>query len=138
VSDDEAKRARNEATVRAVLAHITAAEYDKLAAYVTDDLHFELPYATPPIPTEFHGRDVWDGMQRQTFALFSSFRNEPVAVHPTVDPDMLIAEYVSDAVVARNGKPYRNRYVGIFRFRDDKICAWREYHNPEATSVIRS
>jgi ketosteroid isomerase-like protein len=39
-------------------------------------------------------------------------------------------------VVARNGKTYRNRYVGIFRFRDGKICAWREYHNPDATKVI--
>ena len=127
----------NEDIVRKVLAHITAAEYEQLAAYVTEDLRFELPYAGPPIPDHFEGRAVWDSMQRQTFAMFSSFLNEPRAFYQTADPDMLIAEYESDAVVARNGKPYRNKYVGIFRFRDGKICFWREYHNPDATKVIR-
>ncbi len=127
----------NEEIVRAVLGHISAAEYDKLADYVTEDLHFELPYAAPPIPNAFDGRAVWDGMQRQTFAMFTAFKNTPTAVYPTTDTSMIIAEYESDAVVARNGKPYRNKYVGIFRFRDGKICAWREYHNPEATRVIR-
>jgi ketosteroid isomerase-like protein len=136
--DDTEVRARNEATVRAVLALITAGEYEALAGHVTEDLHFELPYAAPPIPGELHGRDMWDTMQRQTFALFSSFRNEPRAFYPSTDPNVLVAEYESDAVVKRNGKAYRNRYVGIFRFRDGRICAWREYHNPEATSVIRS
>lgn len=124
-------------TVRKVLAHISAAEYDQLAAYVTEDLHFELPYAAPPIPNAFDGRAVWDQMQRSTFAMFTSFRNELRAIYTTSDPDVVIAEYESDAVVARNGKPYRNRYVGIFRFRDGQIAAWREYHNPEATKVIR-
>ncbi len=127
----------NEDIVRAVLGHITAGEYDRLAQYVTEDLHFELPYASAPIPNHFDGRAVWDGMQRQTFALFRSFRNEPLAFYATVDPNLLIAEYQSDAVVERNGKPYRNRYVGVFRFRDGKICSWREYHNPDATKVIR-
>lgn len=128
----------NEDIVRKVLAHITAAEYEQLANYVTEDLRFELPYAGPPTPDHFDGRAVWDGMQRQTFAMFTSFRNEPRAFYQTADPDMLIAEYESDAVVARNGKPYRNKYVGIFRFRDGKICFWREYHNPVATKVIRA
>jgi ketosteroid isomerase-like protein len=127
----------NEDIVRAVLAHISASEYDRLADYVAEDLHFELPYAAPPIPNAFDGRDTWDSMQRSTFKMFTSFRNEPTAIYATTDPDVIIAEYASDAVVARNGKPYRNKYVGIFRFRDGKIAAWREYHNPEATRVIR-
>jgi len=127
----------NTEIVRRVLAHITAAEYDRLAELVTEDLVFELPYAAAPIPNEFHGRATWDAMQRGTFAMFDSFRNEPTAIYETGDPDVVIAEYQSDAVVKRNGRPYRNRYVGIFRFRDGRICAWREYHNPEATKVIR-
>ena len=31
---------------------------------------------------------------------------------------------------------YLNRYIGVLRFRDGKICAWREFHNPEATRVL--
>jgi uncharacterized protein len=127
----------NEETIRAMLADITAGRYDDLAQHVTEDLRFELPYAPPPIPQAFEGRAVWDGMQRRTFAMFDSFRNELRGLYPTDDPDLVIAEYESNAVVRANGKPYRNRYVGIFRFRDGKICFWREYHNPEATSVLR-
>lgn len=126
----------NAHVVRKVLAHISASEYDELAQHVTHDLHFELPYASAPIPNAFEGRDTWDTMQRATFKMFTSFKNEPTAIYATDDPDVVIAEYRSDAVVARNGKPYRNQYVGIFRFRDGQICAWREYHNPDATKVI--
>ncbi len=126
----------NADVVRQVLAHISASEYDALAQYVTPDLHFELPYASAPIPNAFDGRDTWDAMQRATFKMFTSFKNEPTAIYATDDPDVVIAEYRSDAVVARNGKNYRNQYVGIFRFRDGQICAWREYHNPDATKVI--
>ena len=127
----------NADVVRKVLAHITAAEYDQLANYVTEDLHFELPYASAPIPNSFDGRDTWDGMQRSTFKMFTSFRNEPTAIYATTDPDLVIAEYESNAVVAHNQRTYRNKYVGIFGFRDGKICTWREYHNPDATKVIR-
>jgi ketosteroid isomerase-like protein len=75
-------------------------------------------------------------MQLMTFKLFSSFALELVEVHECLDPDELIAEYRSDAVVERNGNEYRNRYIGVFRFRDGKISHWREFHNPEATKVL--
>ena len=76
-------------------------------------------------------------MSRQTFAMFSSFVQHVDAVHDLVDPDALIAEYHSDAVVSRNGNAYRNRYIGVLRFRDGLVCEWREYHNPEATKALR-
>jgi ketosteroid isomerase-like protein len=37
--------------------------------------------------------------------------------------------------VRATGKPYRNRYIGVFRFRGGRICAWREFHNPEITAI---
>ena len=36
----------------------------------------------------------------------------------------------------RNGNAYRNRYIGVVRFRDGKISHWREFHNPQATDVL--
>ena len=48
----------------------------------------------------------------------------------------LIAEYHSDAIVARNGNEYRNRYIAVLRFRDGKISHWREFHDPRATDVL--
>ena len=135
VNDDE-RRAANRQVVSTVLDTVSAGKFDQLADYVTDDLVFELPYGPDFMPNPIEGRDAWNQMQLMTFKLFSSFALELVEVHECVDPDELIAEYRSDAVVERNGNAYRNRYIGVFRFRDGKISHWREFHNPEATKVL--
>ena len=134
--DDDQRRAAHRDLVQTVLQTITEGRYADLAEYVADDLVFELPYGPDFIPNPVEGRDAWDQMQRMTFALFSSFALELVRIHDCHDPDELIAEYKSDAVVARNGNAYRNSYVGVFRFRAGQISHWREYHNPEATQVL--
>ena len=134
--DGSARRARNRGVVETVLATVSAGEFGKLAAHVTDDLVFDLPYGPPFMPNPVEGRAAWNEMQLMTFKMFSSFRLELVEVHACLDPDELIAEYRSDAVVARNGNSYANRYIGVFRFRDGKISHWREYHNPDATKVL--
>ena len=47
-----------------------------------------------------------------------------------LDPDLLIAEYVSEGRSTITNKPYRNSYIGLWRFRDGKICGVKEYLNP--------
>lgn len=134
--DDDARRAANRQVVSTVLDTVSAGKFDQLADYVTDDLVFELPYGPDFMPNPIEGRDAWNQMQLMTFKLFSSFALALIEVHDGLDPDELIVEYRSDAVVARNGNVYRNRYIGVFRFRDGKISHWREFHNPEATKVL--
>ncbi len=45
-------------------------------------------------------------------------------------PDALIAEYHSVCPLRGQGGEYRNSYVGVFRFQDDKITLHKEYFNP--------
>jgi len=134
VGDD--RRASNRAVVEEVIATISAGRFEQLAEFVSDDLVFELPYGPDFMPNPIEGRETWNQMQLMTFKLFRSFTLELVEVHECLDPDKLIAEYRSNAIVARNDNAYLNRYIGVFRFRDGKICAWREFHNPEATRVL--
>jgi ketosteroid isomerase-like protein len=134
VEDD--RRASNRAVVEGVIATISAGRFEQLAEFVSDDLVFELPYGPDFMPNPIEGRETWNQMQLMTFKLFRSFTLELVEVHECLDPDKLIAEYRSNAIVARNDNAYLNRYIGVFRFRDGKICAWREFHNPEATRVL--
>lgn len=131
------RRAANRATFTAIMDAITRGDYAGLEPLVTDDLVFELPYGPAAMPNPLVGRAPWMAMSTQTFAMFSSFTQHVDAVYDLDDPDALIAEYHSDAVVAHNGNAYRNRYIGVLRFRDGLVCAWREYHNPEATKVLR-
>jgi ketosteroid isomerase-like protein len=134
--DDEAKRAANKTLLTNVMKTISAGEFERLGEYMTQDLIFELPYGPDFIPNPVEGLDAWNQMQLMTFALFDSFGLEPIEFHDCLDPDQLIAEYRSDAIVKRNGNTYKNRYIGVLRFRDGKISHWREFHNPQATDVL--
>jgi len=134
--DDDDRRAGNRALVEAVIAAISAGEFDRVGDYLADDLVFELPYGPAFIPQPVVGLDAWNQLQRATFPRFRGFTLALGEVYDCVDPDTLIAEYRSEAIVVRNDNEYRNRYIGVFRFADGKIAAWKEFHNPEATSVL--
>lgn len=134
--DDAARRAANKQVFAEVQATISAGQFDKLGDFMVDDLLFELPYGPDFMPNPVEGLEAWNQMQLMTFALFDSFRLEPIEYHECLDPDELIAEYRSEATVKRNGNTYKNRYIGVLRFRDGKISHWREFHNPQATEVL--
>jgi ketosteroid isomerase-like protein len=51
-------------------------------------------------------------------------------VHDCLDPDVLVAEYTSEGEVTTTGKPYANTYIGIWRFRDGRVCGLKEFYNP--------
>lgn len=129
-------RVSNRALFETVLETISAGKFEMLADFMTDDLVFELPYGPDFLPNPIEGLEQWNQMQLMTFKMFSSFALTLDAVHECLDPDELIAEYHSDAVVVRNGNAYKNRYIGVVRFRAGKISHWREYHNPQATDVL--
>ncbi|MCU1373568.1 MAG: hypothetical protein JWO68_854 [Actinomycetia bacterium] len=134
--DDDQRRAANQARFTTVLQTVSAGEFERLGESMTEDLVFELPYGPAFIPNPILGLEAWNQMQLMTFALFDSFALELVELHACLDPDELIAEYRSHAVVKRNGNAYDNRYIGVLRFRDGKISHWREFHNPQATDVL--
>lgn len=131
--DDAAKREANEALVRRIMGHISANELPEMIALMHDDLEFELPYGGDMMPAPVD-KGVFASMQEPTFSMFSRFKLEPTIFHAMLDPDELVAEYRSDAEVKATGKAYLNRYIGVFRFKDGKVVAWREFHNPEIVS----
>ena len=135
MNDDE-RRGANLELFRTVLRTVSAGDFDRLAEYMTDDLVFDLPYGPDFLPMPIVGLEPWNQMQLMTFELFDSFALELGEVHPCLDPDELVAEYRSSAVVKRNGNAYENRYIGVLRFRDGKISHWREFHDPRATDVM--
>jgi ketosteroid isomerase-like protein len=136
MTDDDARRAAHRELFASVLATISAGEFEQLGDFMTDDLVFDLPYGPDFMPNPIEGLEPWNQMQLMTFKLFTTFQMALDEVHECLDPDELVAEYHSDAIVARNGNAYRNRYIGVLRFRDGKVSHWREFHNPQATDVL--
>lgn len=121
-----------ESVLRDLFARLNARQFD-FGDLLTDDAEFDVPYARFPEPVV--GRAAFVHMfARVTAGLFSRLDFTVQAFHHSGDGQTTVVEYASQGEIAATGKPYGNRYAGIFRFRDGKISLWREYFNPEEFS----
>jgi len=120
------------ATIERAFAGIAEFSADKMLEHYTDDLVLEMPYAEPPVTIESKPRIL--KYLTGAFKVFQ-FSIDITDVHELADPTMLILEYTSKGTVTTTGKVYANRYVGVYWFRDGKICRVREYFNPALTAA---
>ena len=135
MSESESEvRAANRASLEAIREFLRVGDWSSLAASWAEDGVMELPFAPAGSPTRIEGAEAIRRNQSASLDLFTRFETPEFVIFPTTDPDVFFAEYTSDALVRTNGKPYRNTYVGYFRFRLGKLLHWKEYFNP---SVIR-
>jgi len=126
VSDDE-QRGRNGAAFARSLAALSNSDLEGHLVGCTDDFVLELPYADPPVSVM--GKEAVRAYLTPALATFS-MRLELTQIISCFDPNCLIAEYTSEGRVTTTGKPYANSYIAVVRFRNDLICAQREYYNP--------
>jgi ketosteroid isomerase-like protein len=124
-------RARQAETVRELLRRISAQEFDRAVELVTDRFRFELPYRSPDVPEPLSGRAAFLATMKSSLGAFDPMRMELLSLHALDAPDQWVAEYTSNTRYHPTGRPYRNLYVGFFRFEGDRIVFWREYHNPD-------
>jgi ketosteroid isomerase-like protein len=123
--------------VRDLFALVDAMKTEEMLDWFTDDAVMELPFAPGKMPRRYEGRDAVTEFVTFVNGTFSSFTMTVDHVHSTDDPNLVVVETHSDAVVAENGRPYRNRYVTFVRFDDaGKVVEWREYY--DAGEVVRA
>ena len=119
------------AVLAEVFEALAVADIAALERLYTEDYVLELPY-TAEGPVVVEGRSealahVGAALEHLRFTLTVT------EVHPSVDPDLVIAEYTSEGAMVATGAPYRNRYIGLWWFRDGRVCRTREFYNPLAT-----
>jgi ketosteroid isomerase-like protein len=125
--------------IRELFARLSAHEWEAAGLLTAEDVEFELAYAPEFMEMPVRGRAALVNLYASILGpMFDGFTIAPDEIILGADPDVAVVTYASDATVKHNGKPYRNRYVGIFRFRDGEIISWREYHNPEETARAMS
>jgi ketosteroid isomerase-like protein len=132
---DAERRATNRATIEKAFGILSQMRHRELADWITEDIDFELPYGPGQKALAVRGSAKWLALNDATWPAFARFQIGATRFHELADPDSLIVEYASDGEVRATGKPYKNRYIGVFRFRDGRICEWREFHNPEITAI---
>ena len=131
---DAEHRQKNVTRLKAVFEKMSTGNSVDTVKDITDDFEFELPYGPNRSPVNVKGKEPWKQMNEMTWGAFKHFRLEISKVHELLNPDEVILEYRSQGEVAHTGKPYVNRYIGYFRFRNGLICEWREFHNPDVVS----
>jgi ketosteroid isomerase-like protein len=122
-----------EQIVKEMFARLSSRDFDGVAALLAEDIEFDLAYAPAMLPMPTRGRQgVRELIGNVIGGMFDPMILDVTAAYPCADPSMVVLEYSSTGTVKHNGKPYANRYAGIFRVDDDgRVVFWREYHNPE-------
>lgn len=127
VDDQATRRAANRELLDHVLALFGTDRAGELVNCYTPDWVLELPFADPPVRLE-GGQEIgaYLASRLDTFVFTLSL----TAVHECLDPDLLVVEYESDGHVSHTGKPYRNTYIALWRFRDGRVSGVKEFPNP--------
>jgi uncharacterized protein len=125
---DGARWDANLATLREMLRCISNGDPDGQLAHVDDDVVYEAPYYEAMGVK--HGKAALAGMLRAVQDRFTTIHYEVVDAHPTVDPDLVVAEVRGDHQVRGADRRYQNHYVMFVRFRDGLAVHWREFSNP--------
>jgi len=101
------------------------------------DVRCDWPYPpTPPGPEELIGRETVRAFFEGRMSAFAPYGYTIEHIYDLVDPDTLIAEYLSHTRVLADAHPYENRYLGIVRVTDGTITQWRAYINPVPVLAI--
>lgn len=114
--------------LKRVFAHMAKGDAAAAVEHYTADYSIEFPYPVSRGASRVEGRDTVRAYLDRAFAVFR-FELEIDVVHPSSDPDLLIAEYHGRGRALATGKAYDNRYVGFWWFRGDAICRTREYYD---------
>ena len=127
VDDQATRRTANRELLDHVLSLFGTDRASELVNCYTPDWVLELPFADPPVRLE-GGQEIgaYLASRLDTFVFTLSL----TAVHECLDPDLLVVEYESDGHVTHTGRPYRNTYIALWRFRDGKVSGVKEFPNP--------
>lgn len=102
-------------------------DFDALRAISAPDVVLDFPYHPAGAQTH-HGVDAMIA-QFSVIKVFKTFSIEAAEVFDT-GGDTVIVEGRSHGTY-KSGRPdYRNHYLFVLSFKDNKLVKWREFYNP--------
>ena len=120
-------REQNMEVLKTAISSIGTENSEVFSNLYTEDWVLELPYSEPPkVLTGIN--EILTYLKPQMGKL--EFTLTLTEIFECLDPNLLIAEYVSEGRSTITNKPYQNTYIGLWRFREGKICGVKEYLNP--------
>jgi ketosteroid isomerase-like protein len=105
-------------------------DIDTVETLLHPDVELELPYAVPGAPEVLSGKPSVAEFLHAAPERMGPLGFHQLDVSTLEDPNELVAEYRSDAVVHGTNKPYRNRYITRITISEGQIRLFREFSNP--------
>ena len=107
-------------------------DLDGVVDLMAEDVVIENPFAPDGFPRRIEGRESFRARLTERFAssgvTFEKF--DPVVIHQTTDPDVIICEFELHGRVPSLDRRFTRQYIQVLRARDGKIAHWRDYFNP--------
>ena len=120
-------RERNIEVLKTAISSIGTGNSEIFSSLYTEDWVLELPYSEPPkVLTGIN--EILAYLKPQMGKL--EFTLTLTEIFECLDPNLLIAEYFSEVRSTFTNNPYQNTYIGLWKFREGKICGVKEYLNP--------
>lgn len=102
-----------------------------MIAELDEQIVLEFPHAPDGVPSRLEGKETVAQFIRGWIPDFwSELRSTRLEVRAEADPERAVAEYASEGTIASNGKPYVQKYAGMFVVRGGKIVYHAEYFDP--------
>jgi ketosteroid isomerase-like protein len=104
-------------------------DFDAVGEHLAENAVMVLPFVDGLSPV--HGKDaIVDQLRGSIPQMFERMNFAFDDWYNVCDTDTLIAEYHSECPQKGTGTIYKNSYITVFRFEDEKINLYREYLNP--------
>jgi uncharacterized protein len=107
--------------------------------YATDGV-LEMPFAPSGMPSSARGREAIRTLlvaagQRARQSFRRIVRYDPLVIHDTADPEVIIAEFDVNGEVTTTGAVYRIPFIQVLRVRDGEIVSMRDYFSSQVFDV---
>jgi ketosteroid isomerase-like protein len=131
-ADEFVTSSARQQTAVGFFASLMHKDFDRWRELLTEDVVQDNPYM-PDLagsPDRFEGRDRLEFHLKTVLSKRRNHIFSIISVHEASDSDTVIVEAAGDSEVPETGRPYNQRYVVFFTFRNDRICHLKEYFNP--------
>jgi ketosteroid isomerase-like protein len=125
---------QNRALVDRALALLLAKDMAGFAELWAPDGVLEFPFAPPGYPSRLNGRAEVRDYVRDYPSVVDLRAVTSLAVHQSVEPEVVVVEFEVDGVAVRTGRPYQLGYVAVLTVRDGEILRYRDYWSPLAAA----
>jgi ketosteroid isomerase-like protein len=105
-------------------------DVDTVETLLHPEVEFELPYTLPGTPQVLSGKPTVAEFLHAAPEQMGPLGFHTLEISTLEDPNELVAEYRSDAVVHGTNKPDRNRYITRISIGDGQIRRFKEFSNP--------